>query len=839
MIVWIGRDRYNKNMNKKIALLLSKIIISLIVLVSPLLAYGQGRVLYENFDTTIGQPTDCVAVTVGRDGTPARSGRSLECNWDGTRSWQDSLATQEMEAFAPANNEKLFSGWFRVDRNVDHVGGSKLMRIGWNTPSEMIISCQFEQGDGATLFASVNNQSSFWGNAQSICGDHQWHRIRVYTSPTTIRLWLDNTLLREWTGTFNFGSGQHGVFFMSNWSSNPGWEHDANNNVMWDDIEVFSDTGTGGTGSMREGTMTQGGTTPTPTPTPSTDTAAPTVSISAPQNNSTVSGSTVTISANASDNVGVVGVQFRINGTNLGSEDVTAPYSTTWNTTSLSNSAQNITAVARDAAGNATISSVVVVTVNNTVTPTPAPAPAVVQSNTPIAHWNFDSTSGNIALDSSTNSNNGTLVNGPVWSAGRIGGGLFFDGINDYVNIGNPQSLIPSNQITMSAWVNLSNNVETRMIISKDDDVNPSTYLRTQGSAARCQVGGTRVGDFGNIPTNTWVHLACTYNGSNVILYVNGVQVGSVSKTGSIFNNPSNWNIGSRLNGGAMLMMGIIDDVRMYNRALSVSEIQGLLVTPTPAPTPSPTPTPVPTVSPTTTTPTIDITRPTISITAPTPMTTTYGMPIIITAEATDNVGVVGVQFQLNGVNLGVEDMTAPYAIIWDTKTTSIDDHNITAIARDAAGNRTTSDRVNVVVNDVAPVINTPPTPITTSTPPTTEPSTPTTPVQENDEPEVIGLKVGDRIRTTAWINVRSTAGGRYVGSQRTGRTGTITAGPGYANGLTWWKVNFTSGADGWVAEKFITKATVAMTDDDYRKNIANIYLLIKYLQDRIAGQTN
>src|SRR6202040_1096764 len=87
------------------------------------------------------------------------------------------------------------------------------------------------------------------------------------------------------------------------------------------------------------------------TVTVSNDTTPPTVSISAPANGATVSG-TVTVSANASDNVGVVGVQFRLDGANLAVEDTTAPYSISWDTTTASNGSHTLTAVARDAAGN-------------------------------------------------------------------------------------------------------------------------------------------------------------------------------------------------------------------------------------------------------------------------------------------------------------------------------------------------------------------------------------------------------------------------------------------------------------------------------------------------------
>jgi hypothetical protein len=94
------------------------------------------------------------------------------------------------------------------------------------------------------------------------------------------------------------------------------------------------------------------------------DTTPPTVAITAPVAGTTVSG-TATVSANASDNVGVAGVQFRVDGANLGAEIPTAPYNASWNTASAANGAHTLTAVARDAAGNTTTSAPITVTVNN------------------------------------------------------------------------------------------------------------------------------------------------------------------------------------------------------------------------------------------------------------------------------------------------------------------------------------------------------------------------------------------------------------------------------------------------------------------------------------------
>jgi hypothetical protein len=105
------------------------------------------------------------------------------------------------------------------------------------------------------------------------------------------------------------------------------------------------------------------------------DTTAPTVSISSPSAGSTVSG-TVSFNANASDNVGIAGVTFRIDGSALGAEDTSSPYSFSWDTTTASNGSHSLTAVARDTSNNTTTSSIISVTVSNAVAPPPPPPPA-------------------------------------------------------------------------------------------------------------------------------------------------------------------------------------------------------------------------------------------------------------------------------------------------------------------------------------------------------------------------------------------------------------------------------------------------------------------------------
>src|SRR5205823_3201189 len=111
------------------------------------------------------------------------------------------------------------------------------------------------------------------------------------------------------------------------------------------------------------------------------DTAAPTVALTAPAAGATVSGS-VTVSASASDNVGVAGVQFLLDGANLGAEDTAAPYSVSWNTAGAANGTHTLSARARDAAGNTTVSAARTVTVSNVVTD-----PAVVGQWSSVMSW--------------------------------------------------------------------------------------------------------------------------------------------------------------------------------------------------------------------------------------------------------------------------------------------------------------------------------------------------------------------------------------------------------------------------------------------------------------------
>jgi glucose/arabinose dehydrogenase/chitodextrinase len=307
--------------------------------------------------------------------------------------------------------------------------------------------------------------------------------------------------------------------------------------------------------------------------TPSVDATPPTVSITTPTAGSTVSG-TVAVTADATDNVGVAGVQFLIDGVNLGAEDTGFPYSVSWNTTTAGNGPHTIAARARDAAGNITTSSISM-TVSNSQTPGL------------IAGYAFDEGAGTIATDASSNNLTGVLTNGPTWTTGRYGSAVAFDGSNDYVNLGNPTALQITGSITINAWIySTTFPFDDAAIVSKrgsngfqldttiDRGPRGIGFKLTSSSGSNMMRYGATA-----MQTNTWYHVAGVYNATTrtMHVYLNGILddgalVGTV--TASQQNSSLNVNIGKRAGQAGYEFAGPIDDVRIYNRALTQAEIQ-------------------------------------------------------------------------------------------------------------------------------------------------------------------------------------------------------------------------------------------------------------------------
>jgi type II secretory pathway pseudopilin PulG len=198
--------------------------------------------------------------------------------------------------------------------------------------------------------------------------------------------------------------------------------------------------------------------------------------------------------------------------------------------------------------------------------------------------WKFDETSGLTAADSSGSGNNGTLVNmtGNEWTTGVVNGALNFNGVNNYrVDCGNNAIFNITNAITLSAWIktNDSGNGQHNPYVVKGDY---SYGLKhTNSNNWECYVKTSMGWGLAHYPANSslngvWHHLAGTYNGSQLKLYVDGVLQATTSYTGAIGTDTSHVCIGEEIEHTDRDYNGVIDDVRIYNRALSADEIANL-----------------------------------------------------------------------------------------------------------------------------------------------------------------------------------------------------------------------------------------------------------------------
>jgi hypothetical protein len=186
-----------------------------------------------------------------------------------------------------------------------------------------------------------------------------------------------------------------------------------------------------------------------------------------------------------------------------------------------------------------------------------------------------------------------------------------------------------------------------------------------------------------------------------------------------------------------------------------------------------------------------DTTPPTISITAPTASSSNSGS-VNVTATAADNVGVAGVQFKINGVNLGSELTAAPYAVTLDTTKYTNGSYTISAVARDAAANTTTA-QVTITINN--PVV------VTESLFSTQTPST-----LNNTDGAGVNYELGMKFTTTAAGQIKSIK--FYKSSSETGtHTGKIYS----STGILLASVTFTNEtASGWQTQALATPLTIA-----------------------------
>jgi hypothetical protein len=211
----------------------------------------------------------------------------------------------------------------------------------------------------------------------------------------------------------------------------------------------------------------------------------------------------------------------------------------------------------------------------------------VSDANGPIAHWKFDEGSGSVAYDSA-GTNDGT-IHGATWTTGQLVGALDFDGVNDYVEIPDDPSLDITDELTVNAWVKYKKQTETgprdivwsarhwRYSLRRHDDI--YQFIIYDTTTGLWQKAETKDITFDK---DTWYHLVGTYrNGDKVKIYVNGTLNNEISISTITLNPQTEYirvGVAQGLGTGAEWFDGAIDDVRIYDRALSAQEIRDIYV---------------------------------------------------------------------------------------------------------------------------------------------------------------------------------------------------------------------------------------------------------------------
>ena len=435
------------------------------------------------------------------------------------------------------------------------------------------------------------------------------------------------------------------------------------------------------------------------------DTTEPVVWFASPDDDETVSG-TVTVDVDAYDASGIGGVIFEVDGSAVGAEDTSAPWSFAWNADASGPGSHILTVVVRDNAGNAVRSDVVAVVVGTYVPPPPPPPPVnhnpvavgdslssvgrvpvtfsaasllandsdpdlqaiavtsvastssgggtianlgggsyrytpaatfsgvdtfgysiadvlgatasadvsvTVTAPAPpppppggsglVAAFGFEEASGATAVNSSNAAYNGTILQAARVAAGKIGRGLSFDGVNDWVTVNDitASPLDLATGMTVEAWVNPAAMSGWETVVMKERGgagtgllsyalyahdgapqgggfAGPAGYLRPNPANSTTDQG-VRQASHTAIPLNAWTHIATTYDGANQRFYINGALVATKAQTGSIAVGNQPLRIGGN-NVSGEFFRGVIDEVRIYNRALSLAEIGTDMITP-------------------------------------------------------------------------------------------------------------------------------------------------------------------------------------------------------------------------------------------------------------------
>ncbi len=376
------------------------------------------------------------------------------------------------------------------------------------------------------------------------------------------------------------------------------------------------------------------------------DNTPPAAAITAPSNGAILSGSEVTISANASDNSGLQKVDFYYDSNTLIGTATSAPFTINWNTSAVPSGDHALYAVATDTAGNSHASAPVSVTLDN--------VPPVVAFNNP---------------------SNGAVITGIVSLAVNATDAVGVQKVQYYressVLLGTSLSapfdlswdstaVTEGSHTLFAVATDLAGNTATSATISVTVDRSlPEVSLTTPSNGA---LVGTAVTVSATASDNTGISRVDFYRDGNVLLGADNTSPYSIS-----------WDTTSTFS-GAHTLIAVATDLARNTKTSTVVNVS------------------------------VDNTAPVVSFTAPASAAFVTGT-FAVSATATDNVAISKVEFYRDNDVLLTTHTSAPYTFNWNSTTVTQGAHILYAIAEDTAGNRTTSSTIAITVDNTAPTI--------------------------------------------------------------------------------------------------------------------------------------
>jgi len=196
-----------------------------------------------------------------------------------------------------------------------------------------------------------------------------------------------------------------------------------------------------------------------------------------------------------------------------------------------------------------------------------------------VGWWKFDESTGTTAADSSGNGNNGIVRGNPRWrpTGGISGGAIELNGKGDYVEISNESAFDITEQITVSAWVNITDvPQEWTGIVTKGDSAWRMSTSYAKNAFHFVVAGRDYLNGQMTVDSGQWHNVVCVYDGQQMSIYVDGQLDIKVQQTGPIATNNFPVCIGENIEVKGRCFHGLIDNVRIYDYALSENEIAEL-----------------------------------------------------------------------------------------------------------------------------------------------------------------------------------------------------------------------------------------------------------------------